>query len=231
MPKNRNFFFVFFLFFFFFFLILFKNGALFLFCLWSFHCSFEDVFATIRWYAGERTSRSTYAVHDVQGLKNKLMLVICPWPWTLAAITSVKGAASKWQPLKSDYLCTWTIVCVVFLSLFCFLFLFLFLFFVFVLSLFLFFVDYIVNPLREIRLTLPGYSYIRLRVAIPIATTVCSIFFSKLWYGCQCLGVWLCAQISIHAVVHSGCTNTVKIRAERWLRSLCVCVCGGGGEG
>ena len=33
---------------------------------------------------------------------------------------------------------------------------------------------------------------------------------SRQWYGCQCLGLLTCVQVSMHATAHRGCTDTVR---------------------
>ena len=135
MPKNINIFFVFFLLFFFFFFFFFiffffffKSGALFLILpvgfplfVWRRVCHSQ---------MGRRLPVITIYIRFAwcSRVQNKLVLVICRWPWTLTAITSVKGAPSKWHPLKSNYLCAWTIVCFVFFFFFIFFFFLLFFF-------------------------------------------------------------------------------------------------------
>ena len=40
------------------------------------------------------------------------------------------------------------------------------------------------------------------RAGLPIPTSVCRIFVSKQWYGCQCLGFLTCAQMLMYMVAH-----------------------------
>ena len=44
-------------------------------------------------------------------------------------------------------------------------------------------------------------------LAIDVCVCVYSIF---MWYGCQCLGFLMCAQMLMHAIAHEGCMNAVK---------------------
>ena len=66
--------------------------------------------------------------------------------------------------------------------------------------------------LREIWVALPGYGTAATRAVLPIPVSMCSIFMSKQLYGCQCLGFLTCAQVLRHAIVHWGCTDTVRLR-------------------
>ena len=36
---------------------------------------------------------------------------------------------------------------------------------------------------------------------------------SKQWYGCQCLGFLMCAQLLMYAIVQGGCMDTIRKRA------------------
>ena len=38
---------------------------------------------------------------------------------------------------------------------------------------------------------------------------------SSQWYGCECLGFLICAQMLMHAIAHRGCTDTVRESALR----------------
>ena len=48
------------------------------------------------------------------------------------------------------------------------------------------------------------------------SSTTCSyqyvqcFWVSKQWYGSQCLEFLMCAQMLMHAIVHEGCTHTVR---------------------
>ena len=34
---------------------------------------------------------------------------------------------------------------------------------------------------------------------------------TKEWFGCQCLGFLMCAQMLIHAIAHGGCADNVRV--------------------
>ena len=63
--------------------------------------------------------------------------------------------------------------------------------------------------------SLPGYgaAIARAELPVPISVSVCAVFLciQTKWYSYQCFSFFLmCSQILVHAIVHGGCTNTVR---------------------
>ena len=71
----------------------------------------------------------------------------------------------------------------------------------------------------------PGKATATVRAALPIPKSACNILcVPKQWFGCQCLGFLMCAQMFIHAIAHWGCTNTVKesaLKVDSWRKMSC----------
>ena len=65
-------------------------------------------------------------------------------------------------------------------------------------------------PMREIQVVLLGKAQQPLSSATHSYQCVQYFPVSKQWYGCQCLGFLTRAQMLMHAIVHGGCTDTVR---------------------
>ena len=74
--------------------------------------------------------------------------------------------------------------------------------------------DFSFNPSLSLAWKLGHHTWVRRSSHKSSATHSCQCVknfpVSKQWYGCQCLGLLMCAQMLIHAIVQGGCMDTVR---------------------
>ena len=79
------------------------------------------------------------------------------------------------------------------------------------------FVSYFINPLWEMRVTLPGYGYCSHKSNATHSWSVQYFCVSKQCCGCRCCGFVTRRQMLMPVIAHGGCSNIVSVCTKSWV--------------